>query len=802
MRWSIIRLIWLRELRDQLRDRRTIFMIAVLPLFLYPVGGVGLMTLAQGISKRPTVVEVQGADNLPPPSPAPAASLFALSPPPPGVPLAGLERAAAAAALYKNRTGGAAPLDYPPLLVKEGGNYSFDPAYFESPKDAETLSIDKLSDKVVPNLAGLSEKEASKRIDLSSLDSRQADVVLAIPPGFREDLEAGRQPKLYVFSRPGEDRSRIGNNRLTAALGRWGTKLTEVRLARHGLPDTYNKAFAVNDPETDKSGSEKSTAELFDMLTKVFPIILVMWSLAGALYPAVDLCAGEKERGTMETLLISPASREEIVWGKFLTIWLFSAATALLNLLSMGLTTLLFCFMLDIGTFRFVAVLWGVPLLLPLSAFFSAVSLAIGAFARSSKEGQYYLMPLFLLTMPLIFLTLFVDKLDAFYSMVPITGIALLMQGLMGKADLRELSVYFVPVLGPMVIYSWLALRWAIGQFQREEVLFREAERLDLGLWVRSIFRDKEPLPTVGQAFFCFDLVLLLSCLSVGFGGRYLMAQLGVRYLAFVATPPLFMALLLTRRPGEALGLRRAPWWGWPAAAALAVLLFLPALEYTHLIVENVPNLKVTLEEYLRSRGTGLPATPGGTAEALRWQALTVAVLGSVCEELAFRGFILSGLRRRFKPLTAVLVSSLLFALSQMNVFQFIPHFVVGAAMGLLVIRTGSVVPAMVCHLVFNMLVYGPIVYPETFAYLGYANEVVNAGDTVLIALSAVSLLAAAWLAYVIWRGVPPAADDTMSLAPERPAPDALAGRSPARSGALQKLPANVRSEAPGDILP
>ena len=61
-----------------------------------------------------------------------------------------------------------------------------------------------------------------------------------------------------------------------------------------------------------------------------------MWSLAGALYPAVDLCAGEKERGTMETLLISPASREEIVWGKFLTIWVFSAATALLNLLSMG----------------------------------------------------------------------------------------------------------------------------------------------------------------------------------------------------------------------------------------------------------------------------------------------------------------------------------------------------------------------------------------------------------------------------------------------------------------------------------
>ena len=65
-----------------------------------------------------------------------------------------------------------------------------------------------------------------------------------------------------------------------------------------------------------------------------------MMSLTGAFYPAIDLCAGEKERGTMETLLISPASRSEIVLGKFLTVMLASVMTALLNLVSMGLTGL------------------------------------------------------------------------------------------------------------------------------------------------------------------------------------------------------------------------------------------------------------------------------------------------------------------------------------------------------------------------------------------------------------------------------------------------------------------------------
>src|SRR2546422_1461757 len=163
-----------------------------------------------------------------------------------------------------------------------------------------------------------------------------------------------------------------------------------------------------------------------------------MWTLAGALYPAVDLCAGEKERGTMETLLITPAGREEIVLGKFLTIWVFSSGTALLNLLSMGIATTLFASYLPQGGISPPSLLWCVVLSLPQSAFFSALSLAIGAYARSSKEGQYYLMPLFVLTMPLIFLTLAPGvELNPLYSMIPVTGVALLMHRLVPPASLR-----------------------------------------------------------------------------------------------------------------------------------------------------------------------------------------------------------------------------------------------------------------------------------------------------------------------------------------------------------------------------
>src|SRR5260221_9155026 len=109
---------------------------------------------------------------------------------------------------------------------------------------------------------------------------------------------------------------------------------------------------------------------MFDLMGKLFPFMLVLWSLAGALYPAVDLCAGEKERGTMETLLISPAGREEIVLGKFLTVWVFSGGTAFLNLISMGMTTWQFTSLLPRDSLPLASLFWCFVLLMPLSAFF------------------------------------------------------------------------------------------------------------------------------------------------------------------------------------------------------------------------------------------------------------------------------------------------------------------------------------------------------------------------------------------------------------------------------------------------
>jgi sodium transport system permease protein len=750
MRWSIVRLIWFRELRDQLRDRRTLFMIVVLPILLYPVGGIALMQLATGfLAKQQSIVGIVGKDNLPAWQPRfhPAVEaggwLACLPAGPDGLPGA-VARTAGSWALAQGQL-----IPTPPLLMPDGEDLRFLPSYLDPTDKGEPPRVQPFAD--------INEGRAAR-------DGRQIDLLLVIPEEFAERLEENGRSSMEVLGRDGDDRSRLVNTRVSRILLLWKLRLKDGRLARQGLPTDYDDPVEIRDPERAKSAEKRSSEELFKLLVQMFPFVLVMWSLAGALYPAVDVCAGEKERGTMETLLISPASREEIVWGKFLTIWVFSGATSLLNLVSMGLTTWFFSRALPEAPFRLGMLFWGVLLLVPLSAFFSALCLAVGVYARSSKEGQYYLMPLFLITMPLIFLTLAPGvQLNAFYSMVPVTGVALLLQALMTAAKPPvALGVYFIPVLAPMIVYGWLALRWAIEQFQREEVLFREAERVNVWLWLRGLFRDREARPSTGQAMLCFALVMGLSLaartLPLG-DPLQVLTQLGIINLACVGAPPLFLAGILTTRPLETLGLRRAPLRDFLIAIALAALLFLPSTQLTYAVLQHFSGLREALHEVTGKMKSSAPMP--GAPSAVGLAALTVllvvvALCVAACEELAFRGFILSGLRQRFRPAAALILSSFFFALLPLNVFQLAPHFMLGLVLGLLVQHSGSVLPSITFHFVFNTLVYHalivcPHLFPDVFAFFIDIdkNELTSAG----VAVGACSTLAAAGLLLVLLRG-------------------------------------------------
>ncbi len=441
MRWPVVRLIAAREIRDQLRDRRTLFLILGLPVLMYPLFvGVGLLFIAV-IKEKKLVVGVVGAEFLPKQALeiSPAASAIA------GIPsgYTFLERRA-----------------FPPLIV----NGQFPERYLADDPDGVSLFIKPL-----------------EQADDDLLAKRQIDVLLTIDSNFLAKLERGERPILRVSEREGEENSKLAARRLSSVLRRWVDRVKAARFAQKGLAPDFDYPIEIKDPLSDKPLAKKVFDELRDALVKTIPILLMVWMLTGAIYPAIDMTAGEKERGTMETLLISPAERSEVVLGKFAAVVAMGFGTALWNVLLM---------LIALGVASVFAppmageTLISLPGLgscllaaLPLAMLIAACALALGVFARSTKEGNYYMVPLFLIAVPIGYMSMTPGiELDAANSWIPVTNVLLLQQRLLGvRADAFPWG-HVPAVAGSLLLCISLALWAAVYQFHRESVLFREAE--------------------------------------------------------------------------------------------------------------------------------------------------------------------------------------------------------------------------------------------------------------------------------------------------------------------------------------
>lgn len=481
----------------------------------------------------------------------------------------------------------------------------------------------------------------------------------------------------------------------------------------------------------------------------------------------------------METLLISPATRAEIVVGKFLTVMLASVLTAILNLVSMGLTGIQMAqratpMAMETGRRAAAAAmiapptplsaLWMIILLVPLAAFFSAICVALAVLARSMKEGQYYMTPLYLICLPLIFLTMVPEiQLNLFYSLLPITGVALLLRALI-MGDYPTAVRYFLPVLIPTVVYAAVALRWAIDQFQREEVLFRESERVNLAHWMRHLVRDRRPIPTGGQATLCFALILttswfLLQYMAMRGMGASLAGVAAGQFM--VLFPPLIMAVILTSSPSRTLRLR-LPAGRYLALAVAFVVALNPLVNQLRFLVERWFPISSVIKESLGQVMSQVPDL---------WVAIGVfAMLPAICEEVAFRGFILSGLEDRRRTRSAIFLSALMFGFLHvlMSLFQQLFNAaLLGVVLGLLAVRSRSLLPGIVFHFLNNTFAITQSTWIGSLQAMGIASWLYrDPGDGLYHgAWVAVSGMVAAILFLYLWkvdrsdRAIDPGAD-------------------------------------------
>ncbi len=722
MTWRNIRLIFFREVADQLRDRRTLFMVVILPLLLYPAMGIGMMQMTLLFSEQPRTVVVLGAKSLPSP------------------PLLSQD--------------GSRILDQ--WFVTEGDSQTLqivsdlpedDEVGPRTPSELESLQLareirlrldelKRLRDEVQSLTENDSEVVAMKQGQIESLLEEIAEyfaraniqVLIVIPDGFDEYIRrenqrlAAREPSVEneprlqptIIRNSANEKSLIAYGRVREAFDNWEQAVLSERLALADLPADLTQP--INAERVDLAKGEELAANVW---SKLFPAMLVIMAMTGAFYPAVDLGAGEKERGTMETLLICPALRSEIVIGKFLTVLLFSLITALLNLVSMGVTGLHVLNTAGGGELSAVGdvaipgmevLIWVGILAIPLAALFASLSLAFALFAKSTKEGQYYLTPLLTVTMGLtVFCLSPAVELTPFYSLIPVMGPALLLKGMLLTSNAQPgLMWYVLPVLISSFAYSGLALAWAIDQFQREEVLFREAERFNVRLWIRHLLRDKESIPSFSEAIFCFVMIMLLQfALLKTFGSALQNAPAGqeswtmlrllvVQQLVIIACPALFMGILLTSNPLFTFQLRL------PKLKYLALGLLLPLLLHP-VVVELAMRLAWFFPSLPPHAQAALSTMSDGSVPWI-WLILAFAVAPAICEELAFRGFILSGFRHSGRHVLAITLSGILFGVMHMIPQQVFNAALLGVLLGLLAIKSGSILPSMLFHFVNNAL--------------------------------------------------------------------------------------------------
>lgn len=435
MRPSFVRLIAAKEIRDLFRDRRTLLLVLILPAVLYPLfGGAGFF-MARTMLGQEARVGIFGAEYLP-------------------GDLAADEKA------------------FPPFLVH--GQIPEERKPDDPTPEPSPLAVSKLDGDPQAALA-----------------AKRVDVALVVPPGLVEAMgnPNGPKPKLTVLTRDGDEKSKLAGRRVTAAVRAWEDRLRDVRYVRAGLPKDFDKMFVLEDSQTNKPKAKKAADELRDTFVRVFPFILIMWLVAGAVQPAVDMTAGERERGTMETLLISPASRGEIVGGKWLATTAFGFLSVCWNVTLMMVGAVVMEQVLGFPIVNLPGLLACMLFGLPLAMLFSAVCIALGVFAKSTKEGQYYLVPLFLVVMPLAFGSMMPGaELTVGKALIPITGAMLLQQKLLSVSP-DPVPWDMVPVvLGSLAVWIVLALWGAVRQFHRESVLFRETG--GKGIWA-LLFKRK-----------------------------------------------------------------------------------------------------------------------------------------------------------------------------------------------------------------------------------------------------------------------------------------------------------------------
>ncbi len=526
----------------------------------------------------------------------------------------------------------------------------------------------------------------------ADLMSGQVDAVLAINGEVNATLASGGTLPIEIRYDESEGSSREAVRRLIEALNNQYDVLLDARLETVDIEKSFVDPLDIT--RKNVAPPSKTTGML---LGSLLPLIMIVMVGVGAFYPAIDLTAGEKERGTFETLLSTPTRTIEIVYGKFLAVFALALLTGLLNLISMVLTLYVQLNQLqqqmDFIVLRIDprSIVAFVLVMIPLAFLISAIMMSVAVLARGFREGQNMLTPFLMgLLFPAGLAAVPDARLTSTTQFIPIANVALLFKDLM--TDRGTLQDVFA-VLMSTIAYALLALLLASRIFQREEVILSEERGIPFP-FRRGNFKPQN-VPTPGMVAFLFSICMLLFF----YGGTPLQAALGIHgvylnlWLMFLL--PTILLLVSTRvRLTTALNIRAPRPLAWPAVFLVCAgwLVIVLQLGAWHDSLLPMPEMMVEeVNKIMQFDSISI------------WILLfAIAISPAICEEFLFRGAILSGLRGKMPVWILLPLVGMLFGAAHVSVYKFLVTSASGVVLTYLVWRSGSIFTSMLAHAVIN----------------------------------------------------------------------------------------------------
>lgn len=507
-----------------------------------------------------------------------------------------------------------------------------------------------------------------------------------------------------VIINSASDESGIKSDAIFDVMNKYKRKMSEREIEKHGL----NSKQILEPIKYEKVDITNSAKKAGMLLGQVIPFILIIGVLFGSIYPAIDVMAGEKERGTLETLFSLPISNMELVIGKYMAVSASAILTSLLNIISMSCTLGYFMKAESIYNPSMMhinySVLGGAVLITVVSVILfaqvvSALAMCVCSFAKTFKEAQNYITPLMLIIMVPAYISMIPNiSLSRITATIPVVNISLLIKSVISlRANMKMVSLVLIVNL----IFVLISLVLLSKIFNSEDILFGEKRNFKL-IQSRSSIKEGS-MPGISDGF----IVYVLAFISLIYVSPILNMKLGIMGNTInqfiMALIPILVAVYIKADFKKLFSIKKIKIKDIIRAAVTWFVGSLIMSVFVMILLKLFPDqMKVSeqLNEIIKSSG------------GLFTQIILFALVPAICEEILFRGFVLSAFRdkktfgqKNEKHIVfAIVVSGILFGIMHLDFIRIIPTSILGMVMAYNVYKSKSIFTSVGIHFFNNLL--------------------------------------------------------------------------------------------------